>query len=158
MSDTDYSSVKCTIGSVLKDARLCEITDKHVFFVSNLLHQGSHIMLLVILDYYKSDVDLPQIKIGKGSTTFLWHCMHPYHSIRNGTWEQKEAPPNVLQTIVNGLQWNMFTAKESIVRYGPHLQLQADAYATNLQNHALNLWKFVDYTINKVNEFPFSVD
>ena len=55
----------------------------------------------------------------------------------------------------------MITTKESIVGYGRHLQLQSDMYATNLQNHALNLWKFVDYTIKMFcqrNGFPFTQD
>ena len=102
-------------------------------------------MLLVVQDFYER-ADLPPIKSGKGSTTFLRHCMHPYHSTKNGIWEQKEAPTNLLETVINHLQWNMLTTKELIVGYGCHLQLQ-DMPATNLQNHALNLWKFVDYTI-----------
>ena len=31
---------------------------------------------------------------------FLRHCMHPYHSIKKGICEQKEAPNNVLKTVV----------------------------------------------------------
>ena len=162
MSTKDsYSSVKCTLGSVLKDKKLREIIDKRVFFVSDLLHRGSHSMLLVVQHYYEKDIDLPLIKSGKGSTTFLRHCMHPYHTNKDGTWEQKEAPAEVLETVVDTLQWNTISAKESIVGYGRHLQLQADMYATNLQNHVLNLWKFVDYTIKTFcqrNGFPFTHD
>ncbi len=43
----------------------------------------------------------------------------------------------------------------------PPFATQADMYATNLQNHTQNLWKFVDNTIKtfcKVNGFPFSQD
>ena len=87
---TKNSSVKCTIGPVVNYKKFWEIIEKRVFFVSNLLHWGLHIMLLVVIDYYERDVDLPLIKIGKGSTTFLSQCLlHPYHSIRNGVWEQK---------------------------------------------------------------------
>ena len=79
-----YSSVMCTIVSVVRDAvdkspSLREIIDDRACFVSELLHRGSHIMLLVVLYYYEMNLELQAVKDNKGSTTFLRHCFHPFH-------------------------------------------------------------------------------
>jgi hypothetical protein len=160
-----YSTVKCIIGSVVRDAAdkspsLREIIDRRVCFVSEFLHRGSHIMLLVVLHYYVMNLELPAVKDNKGSTTFLRHCFHPFHKWNpRGDWHQILVPSTILTIIIDNLEWSF--SQGSFSGFGHHLQLQCDAYATNFHNHALNIWTYINYTIKTfctANCFSFSKD
>ena len=95
------STVKCTLGSMVKNKALKERIDQHVEHDSKSKHRGSICVLAAVIHCYHQGEEMPRLKQGTFATKALKDMYHPYpERDANGVWKQSAAPESANRSTV----------------------------------------------------------
>ena len=161
MSVDQYLTVKCPIQLALKDAKMMSALERRVHLVSQMMHRGSHVVLLTALHCYRENQPFPEIKVGSHASNFIKHCFNPYPvRDKNGQWATTLVPHEVMNAVHDDLEWPEPVDRAQFTGYGRHNTLQSNQYATNLMNHiTMNIDGYIHHTITsfcRLHEYPTS--